>query len=54
MCGDLADDVKPVLEPGELAASRRRKDGDLAIFALIAVLRYVLAMVSETSCSVVW
>ena len=52
--GHLAHDVKPVLEPTQLVAGRRRKDGDLAILTLVAVLRYVLAIVSETSCSVVW
>ncbi len=51
---DLAHDVQTILQPSQLAAGRRRKDGDLAVFALVAVLRYVLAMVSETSCSVVW
>lgn len=50
---DLAHDVKAIFEPRELAAGRRRKDGDLAVFALVAVLGYVLAVVSETSCSVV-
>ena len=49
----LAHDVKPVPQPPQLAACRRREDCDLAIFALIAVLGYVLAMLSETSCSVV-
>ena len=51
--GDLTHDVQPVFEPTQLAAGRRRKDRDLAILALVAVLRYVLAIVSETSCSVV-
>ncbi len=50
---DLTSDVKTVLEPCELAARRRWEDGDLAVLALIPVLRYVLAMVSETRLSVV-
>jgi len=49
----LAHDVQAVLEPTQLVTGRRRKDGDLAILTLVAVLRYVLAIVSETSCSVV-
>jgi hypothetical protein len=53
MCGDLANDVEPVPEPRELAAGRCRKDRDLAVLALITVLRYVLAVVSVSSCSVV-
>ena len=51
--GHLAHDVQPVLEPTQFVTGRRRKDGDLAILALVAVLRYVLAIVSETSWSVV-
>jgi hypothetical protein len=51
--GHLSHDVQPVFEPTKLVAGCRRKDGDLAILALVAVLRYVLAIVSETSCSVV-
>jgi hypothetical protein len=51
--GHLAHDVQTVLEPTQLVAGRRGKDGDLAILTLVAVLRYVLAIVSETSCSVV-
>jgi len=50
---DLTSDVKTVLEPRELAPGRRWEDGDLAVLALIPVLRYVLAMVSETRLSVV-
>jgi hypothetical protein len=53
MLGHLTHDVQPVFEPTQLVAGRRRKDGDLAILALVTVLRYVLAIVSETSCSVV-
>jgi hypothetical protein len=52
--GYLADDVQSVPEPLEFAARRRWEDRDLAVFALIAVSRYVLAMVSETRFSVVW
>lgn len=36
----LTDDVKAVLQPGQLGARRGWKDCDLAIFALVAVLRY--------------
>jgi hypothetical protein len=54
MAGDFTNDVQALLEPCELAAGRRRKDGDLAVFTLIAVLRYVFAIESETSWSVVW
>src|SRR5579862_8963522 len=35
---DLARDVNPILEPLQLGAGRRRKDGDLTVFALVAVL----------------
>jgi hypothetical protein len=51
---DFANDVLPVFEPSELATRRRRKDGGLAILALVTVLGYVFAIVSETSWSVVW
>jgi hypothetical protein len=51
--GHLADDVPAILEPSQLAAGRRRKDGNLAVLTPIAVLRYVLAIESETSCRVV-
>jgi hypothetical protein len=51
---DLPHDVRTIFEPAKLAARRRREDRDLAVFTLVAVLRYVLAIVSETSCSVVW
>jgi hypothetical protein len=51
--GHLAHDVQAVFEPTQLVAGRSGKDGDLAILTLVAVLRYVLAIVSETSCSVV-
>jgi hypothetical protein len=53
MSRHLTNHVEAVLEPRELAAGGRWKDGDLAVFALIAVLRYVFAVESETSCSVV-
>jgi hypothetical protein len=52
--GDLARDVRAIFEPTQLTARRRRKDGNLAVLTLVTVLRYVLAIVSETSCSVVW
>ena len=35
---DFPHDVKPIPKPGQLAASRRWKDCDLAIFALITEL----------------
>jgi hypothetical protein len=35
---DFPHDVKPIPKPGQLAASRRRKDCHLAIFALITEL----------------
>ena len=54
MARDLTNDVQPILQPRKLAAGRRRKDGDLAVFTLIAVFGYVFAVVSESSCSVVW
>ena len=47
MARDLIYDVKPVFEPLKFAAGRRRKDCNLAIFALVAVLRYCFAMESE-------
>ncbi len=50
----LAHDVRAIFEPTQLAARRRRKDGNLAVLTLVTVLRYVFAIVSETSCSVVW
>jgi hypothetical protein len=55
---DLANDVQAVAQPLKLAARRRRKDRDLTIFALKAVLQrdYVLpllAIESETSLSTV-
>ena len=54
MARDLTNYMQAVFEPRELASRRRREDGDCAVFTLIAVLGYVLAVVSETSCSVVW
>ena len=54
MSRDLAHHVKPVLQPRELGARGRWEDRGLAILALEAVLRYVLAVVSETSWRVVW
>jgi len=54
MARNFANDVEPIFEPCKLAASRGRKDCDLAVLALIPVLRYVLAVVSETRFSVVW
>jgi len=54
MARHLTNDVQAILEPCQLGAGCDRKDGDLAIFTLIAVLRYVFAVVSEMSCSVVW
>jgi hypothetical protein len=55
MACHLAHDMEPISKPGELAASRDRKNRDLAILALIPVLRYGLAIAieSETSVSVV-
>ncbi len=50
---DLADHVHAVLEPLELATGRYREDRALAILAPVAVVRYVLAIVSETRFSVV-
>jgi len=35
---DFAHDVEPIPKPGQFAASRRRKDCDLAIFALVTEL----------------
>ena len=49
----LTNDVQAILEPRKLAAGRRRKDGDLAVFTLVAVLGYVLAIESETRFNVV-
>jgi hypothetical protein len=50
----LAHDVQSVLEPLQLAASRRREDRDFAIFTLVSVLRsYGVFALSETSASVV-
>ncbi len=54
VAGDLADHVQTVLEPLELATGRYREDRALAIFAPVAVARYVLAIESETRFSVVW
>jgi hypothetical protein len=55
--GDFTYDVKAVLKPAELRARRRREDCDLAILALIAVLRYgfaiEVAIESEASFNVV-
>lgn len=53
MFGDLAHDVATVLQPNQLGAGRRRKDGNLAILAAIPELRYCDATESETSFSVV-
>jgi hypothetical protein len=50
----LAHDVRTLLQPAQLAAGRRRKDVDRAILAAVAVFRYVFAIESETSWSVVW
>jgi hypothetical protein len=50
---DLADDVRPIFEPLQLAARRDREDRGLAILAAIAGLGYVFAIVSETRSSVV-
>ena len=47
MTRNLAHNVKPLFEPLKFAASRRREDRDLAIFALVAVLRYCFAIESE-------
>ncbi len=49
MFRDLANDVQPILEPAQLATRRRGKDRSLAILAAVPVLRYVFAIVSETS-----
>ncbi len=53
---DFAHDVEPIPKPGQLAASRRRKDRDLAIFALVTeLLGYGFdRMESVASESVVW
>ncbi len=53
VAGNLAHDVPPVLEPGELAAGRRGEDRGLAIFAPVAESSYGFATVSESSPSVV-
>jgi hypothetical protein len=53
MTCDLAHDVKPILEPLKIAASRRWEDCELAIFALVTVLGYCLAIESEARLSVV-
>jgi hypothetical protein len=52
---DFPYDVKPISKPGQFAASRRWKDCDLAIFALITeLLAYGFdRMESEASESVV-
>ncbi len=51
MPSNFAHDVEAVFEPLKLAASCRRKDRDLAIFALIAVLSYCFAIESDTRLS---
>lgn len=53
MARNLTHDVKPVLEPSKFAAGRHREDCDLAIFALITVLRYCFAIESEDRINVV-
>lgn len=53
VAGDLAHDVKPILEPRKLAACGGWKDCYLTILALISVLRYCFAVESETRVSVV-
>jgi len=51
---DLANDVGTIPKPLQLAARRRWEDGDLAVLALITILRAQdLAIESETSLSVV-
>ena len=50
----LANDVQPILEPLQLAASRYGEDRGRAVFAVIAVTRYDFAIESETRFSVVW
>jgi hypothetical protein len=54
MARNLTDDVESILEPGKFAARRNREDRDLAILALVPVLGYVFAIVSETRFRVVW
>jgi hypothetical protein len=50
---DLANHVRSILEPLQLASGRHRKDCALAILAPVAEARYVFAIVSETRFSVV-
>ena len=50
---DLAHDVYAVAQPCQLVTGGRRKDCALAILTLVAVLRYVFAIVSVRSCKVV-
>lgn len=45
---DLAYDVHAIAQPRKLAARRRRKDRDLAIFALVSVLHEACAFVECT------
>jgi hypothetical protein len=52
--GNLRDDVQPISQPAQLAARGGWKDRRRAVLAAVTVLRYVLAIVSETSCRVVW
>jgi hypothetical protein len=54
MAGNLAHDVQPISQPLKLVPRGDREDCRLAIFALIAVLGYVLAIESETRFRVVW
>jgi hypothetical protein len=52
--GHLAHDVRPFLQPAQLAARRRRKDIDCAILAAIAETSYDDAAGCASRCSVVW
>jgi hypothetical protein len=53
MARNLTNDVQTILQPAQFVASRDGKDGRFTILALIPVLRYVLAIESETRFSVV-
>lgn len=50
---DLRDDVQPISQPPQLAAGGCWEDRPFTVVAVVAVLSYVFAIVSETSCSVV-
>ncbi len=51
--GDLRDDVQAISQPPQLAAGGGWEDRRRTVFAVIPVLGYVFAIVSETSCNVV-